>query len=293
MSLSHLDSLPHGGRASRCYKFWTTICQDRQVLRHVGGITIPFIEDNIIQSKLPHEIRFSRKERKFVLETLQDLIRTGCVEELDTLIEGGWISNIFLRPKRNGSFRMILNLKPLNKLIAYKKFKMPNIHTVMSMIKRGDKLVSIDLSNAYSSLKIRDDQCKYLQFTFEGRSYRYLVLPNGIAIGPRVFVETTKAITRYLRKRGVNMIIYIDDTLLIHTNPDILCLHRDMAIETFRRYGFVVNYEKSLLKPSTQAEFLGFEFDTIAFMITLTQQKTTAALKLVKQLLKRPVKCKI
>ena len=288
-----LRQLTAWGRASKCYKFWTSICQDRQVLRHVGGITIPFTENNIVQDKLPHEIRFSNRERQFVLETLQDLISTGCVQELDSQMENGWVSNIFLRPKRNGSFRMILNLKPLNKLIAYQKFKMPNIHTVMSMIKRGDKLVSIDLSNAYSSLKIRDDQCRYLQFKFEGRFYRYLVLPNGIAIGHRVFVETTKAITRYLRKRGVNMIIYIDDTLLIHTSPTILRAHRDLAIETFRRCGFVVNYDKSLLEPSTQAEFLGFEFDTVRFTITLTKQKTQSAIKLVTQLLRKPVDCKI
>ena len=112
---------------------------------------------------------------------------------------------------------------------------MPNIHTVMTMIKQYDKLISIDLSNAYSSLKIKDEHCKYLQFTFEGHHYMYLVLPNGIVIGPRVFVETTKAITRYLQKRGVNMIIYIDDTLLIHHNSEILCRHRDLAIDTFRR----------------------------------------------------------
>ena len=97
---------------------------------------------------------------------------------------------------------MILNLKPLNKFIQYKKFKMPNIYTVMAMVKPHDQLISIDLSNAYSSLKIRENHQKFLQFTFEGKNYMYLVLPNGIAIGPRVFVETTKAITRFLRKRG-------------------------------------------------------------------------------------------
>ena len=281
MNLEYIASLPHGGRVSKCYKFWTSICKDRNVLRHVGGITIPFITDNIVQDSLPHEIRFSHKERKFVLDTLADLVSTGCIRQLPEPIEGGWSSNIFLCPKRNGSFRMILNLKPLNQLIQYKKFKMANIITVMNMIKQHDQLISIDLSNAYSSLKIKDEHCKYLQFSFSSKHYMYLVLPNGIAIGPRIFVETTKAFTRYLRKRGVNMVIYIDDTLLIHHNSGTLCKHRDFAIDTFQKCGFVVNMEKSQLEPSTQAEFLGFDFDTVAFTITLTTQKTVAALKLV------------
>ena len=95
---------------------------------------------------------------------------------------------------------MILNLKLLNKLIEYRKLKMPNIYTVMNMVKKGDYFISLDLSNAYWSLRIRDKDCRFLQFSFEGRHYMYTVLLNGITIGPRVFVEVTKALTRYLCK---------------------------------------------------------------------------------------------
>ena len=283
----------HGGRVSKCYEFWKTICRDRTVLKHVGGITIPFTEDVMCQTFRPPELRFSAKERRFVRQTLQDLVQTGCIVPLKQPKKDGWHSNIFLRPKCNGSYRMILNLKPLNKFIQYKKFKMPNIYTVMSMVKPNDQLMSIDLSNAYSSLKIRESHQKFLQFSFEGRHYMYLVLPNGIAIGPHVFVETTKAITRFLRKRGVNMIIYIDDTLLIDKCPTTLGNHTQLALQTCQKCGFVINFEKSQLHLSTKAEFLGFWFDTVAFTITLTEAKTEVALKLVRKLLRVKFKCRI
>ena len=242
---------------------------------------------------LPPKLHFSGKERQFVRETLADLVETGCIVKLRKPIRNGWHSNIFLRPKCNGSFRMILNLKPLNKFIKYQKLKMPNIYTVMAMIKPHDRLISVDLSNAYSSLKIRDAHCKYLQFSFEGNHYMYLALPNGIAIGPQVFVEMTKAITCFLWKRGVNMIIYIDDTLLIYHCAATLSRYKQFALDTFQKWGFVINFEKSQLTPSTRAEFLGFEFDTVRFTITLTAGKTASALKLVKELLKAWGKCKI
>ena len=89
-------------------------------------------------------------------ETLNNLVTTGCIAKLSRTLKNGWHSNIFLCPKCNGSFHMILNLKPLNQFIQYKKFKMPNIYTVMAMVKPHDKLISVDLSNAYSSLKIRE-----------------------------------------------------------------------------------------------------------------------------------------
>ena len=37
---------------------------------------------------------------------------------------GDFLSNVFLRPKKDGSFRMILNLKNLNSHVEYNKFKM-------------------------------------------------------------------------------------------------------------------------------------------------------------------------
>ena len=106
------DMRLHGGRVSKCYQFWKTICRDRTVLKHVGGITIPFTEDVKCQTSRPLELRFSAKERRFVRDTLQDLVQTGCIVPLKQPKKNGWHSNIFLRPKRNGSYRMILNLKP-------------------------------------------------------------------------------------------------------------------------------------------------------------------------------------
>ena len=54
-----------------------------------------------------------------------------------------FISPIFLRDKRDGSFRMILNLKTLNEHVQYHHFKMETIETVMSMMTPGCFMASI------------------------------------------------------------------------------------------------------------------------------------------------------
>ena len=114
----------------------------------------------------------------------------------------GWLSNIFLRPKKDGSYHMILNLKPLNKFIEYKKFKMPTIYNVIRMIRKSYKMISVDILDAYSHTKIcRRDRC-LLQFKFEGTTYMYKVLPNSISVGPCFFVQMTKAIASYLHRLG-------------------------------------------------------------------------------------------
>ena len=82
------------GKVSKHYKFWTTFCHDRKVLRHVGGITIPFTQ-NVKQTEQVHEIKMNESEKMFVRGKLKQLIDTGCIVPLKRKHDG-WVSNIFL-----------------------------------------------------------------------------------------------------------------------------------------------------------------------------------------------------
>ena len=72
--------------------------------------------------------------------------------------------DIFLRPKPNGSFRMILDLTELNKSIKYEHFKMFGLKTARHLLERGAWMASADLSDAYYSLNVKIAQRKYLRF---------------------------------------------------------------------------------------------------------------------------------
>ena len=71
------------------------------------------------------------------------------IKEAITGIEGERFSNIFLRPKPDGSFRMILNLKKLNECVEAPHFKMESIKIVLCMIEPGAWMASVDLKDAF------------------------------------------------------------------------------------------------------------------------------------------------
>lgn len=75
-----------------------------------------------------------------------------------------FISPVFLREKKNGSFRMILNLKEFNRFIVYHHFKMDNIESCVHLMKPGCFMASIDLSDAYFSVPVDRSHQKYLKF---------------------------------------------------------------------------------------------------------------------------------
>ena len=69
----------------------------------------------------------------------------------------GYFSNIFIRPEKNGSYRMILNLKKLNTSVEAPHFKMESIKNVTSMIHKNAWMASVDLNDAYFAIPIHPD----------------------------------------------------------------------------------------------------------------------------------------
>jgi len=50
----------------------------------------------------------------------------------------GFYARVFLVPKKGGSLRPVFNLKPLNKHVAKRQFKMATVKTVASTIRPND-----------------------------------------------------------------------------------------------------------------------------------------------------------
>ena len=125
-----------------------------------------------------------------------------------------FIPTIFLRPKKDGTHCMILNLKSLNKYVTYHHFKMDTIHRAVEMMTQGCYMCSVDLKSAYYSVAIvRSDQ-KYLKFSWRGKLYQFTCFPNGLAFCPRKFTKLLKPVYSTLRNLGHLSVAYIDDSYL-------------------------------------------------------------------------------
>jgi len=77
---------------------------------------------------------------------------------------GQFVSPIFIRPKKNGEHRMVLNLKKLNEFIPYHHFKMDTFEKALNLITKDTYMGSIDLRHAYYSIGIAPEQQKYFRF---------------------------------------------------------------------------------------------------------------------------------
>ena len=72
---------------------------------------------------------------------------------------GQIVSSIFLHPKKDGSYRLNLNLKQFNTNVVYHHFKMDSIQTIVQLVTPNCFMASLDLKDAYYSLLLFPPIC--------------------------------------------------------------------------------------------------------------------------------------
>ena len=224
------------------------------------------------QTFVPQQRHFGEKEDFFVNSKVQELLQKGVIE-FSQHEEGEVISTIFTVDKKDGGFRLILNLKPFNAHIEHIHFKMETLENVINMMKPGSFMASIDWADAYFSLPVAPEHRLVLKFVWRDILYQFTCLPMGLCEAPRKFTKLGKTLFSHLRKWGHENAVYLDDSWL-QSDSFLNCLENISDTVTLSdSMGFTVNFEKSQLIPTQRIEFLGCILDSQLMAVFLTPQK--------------------
>ncbi len=105
-----------------------------------------------ISSSRPY-FTFNESEQKVIDREIDKFLQKGKIKP--SFSESGEVlSPIFVIRKKDGSSRMIFNLKGLNQCISYHHFKMDALEEAIKLIRPGCFMTSIDLRVAYYSIPI-------------------------------------------------------------------------------------------------------------------------------------------
>ena len=138
-------------------------------------------------------MKFTNEEKIIITEEIQKFLDKNIIEIVDRS-DDEFISNIFLRPKKDGTFRIIFNTKELNDSVEYHHFKMDTLQTAIQLMKEDCWFASVDLKDAYYSVLVHPDHRKYLKFLWDGTCYQFRCLQMGLTSSPRVFTKLLKPV---------------------------------------------------------------------------------------------------
>ena len=250
---------------------WRQVTQDQWVLETIWGYRIPFVSEPR-KLQLPRQLCLSNEGKALLEVEIQEMLEKGAIQEARTKGRG-FVSNVFLVPKKEGGQRPVINLKKLNEYIHTEHFKMEVIHLLKDLLRKGDWMTKVDLKDAYFMVPIRAEDRDFLKFVCRDRCYMFNCLPFGLACAPWVFTKILKPVAAQLRELGVRMIVYIDDMLIIAETPELLRDHTAGLIYQLENLGFIISYKKCVLEPTQSIDFLGFMVDSTRQELRLPAEK--------------------
>ena len=239
-------------------------------LDHVLGVKIP--EKLVFEVPDKKEIQFPPLIKNIIQKEIVSLQNKQVIEVVNE-VEGQVISNVFVRGKKDGSHRVILNLREFNKCLDKIHFKMESLNNAINLMTQDCFFASIDLKDAYFSVNIHENSRKFFRFKFQGKLYQFKGLPQGFKDSPRIFTKLCKPILGYLRERGHSLVGYIDDFCIKADSKDECSKSVKTVGNTFDDLGFTVHPRKSVFEPTQRIEFLGFILDSVKMEVAVGDTK--------------------
>ena len=137
-----------------------------------------------LQPLVPKESNFSSKECLAINSDLQRLLDKGVYSEH---VPHDFISSIFGKPKSDGFFWLIFNLKGLNKHTASHHFKMESLKSVIQLMEKNYFMAPANLKDAYY-VSISIHAQKYLH----GKVKLFNLPSYGLSCATRMFTKLLK-----------------------------------------------------------------------------------------------------
>ena len=259
------------GNISNCLDNWKMLTSNIFCLDIVKGVKIPF-EDLPTQDRVPAPYRLSQEEARGLDFELEQF-RIKNIIELVIFEPGQIISNLFVREKPNGRYRVILDLKRLNRNVVYEHFKMTSLNSALEMVTPTSWMASVDLRDAFYTVPVRDSHKKYLRFYWNNQLWQFVSMPNGLACAPRFFTKLMTPVFATLRERGHHCFQYIDDSFICASSKEACELAVQEVCSVLANLGFAIHGEKSVFSPMQKLTFLGFEINASEMTVSLPLDK--------------------
>ena len=166
---------------------------------------INLTSDEPVRSK-PYPVPYSMRES--LKKDIDDMIKMGVIRESNS----PYASPVVVVKKKDGSNRVCVDYRKLNKLTVFDPEPMPAAVDLFQKL-NGDKYFSkIDLSKGYWQVTIPEADVSKTAFVTPDGSYEFLKMPFGMVNS----AATLKRVMKKLLKGMKNVEFYWDD-ILVHT----------------------------------------------------------------------------
>ena len=280
--LQMFQHIPVGGRLKHFWREWQTLRASKEVLRWLRrGYPLPFLKNRdhlpplkLVKSCPPHLItRYDSQPQKQA--ALDNIISELLAKKAIALLpkgQSGFFSRVFLRAKKSGGWRLILDVSELNVHLKHQTFAMDTSDVIKQAVSPGQWACSVDFSDAYHHIPMAPKHRRFLCFQVGFLIYYYWALPFGLSTAPRVFTKVMAPVKNWARQRLFLLFQYLDDWMNSCPTQNLAFEQTVLFVRKCIQLGLIVNFDKSELIPAQVITFLGIVFDFVQGRVFPTGQ---------------------
>ncbi|KAI3682071.1 hypothetical protein L2E82_50219 [Cichorium intybus] len=178
-------------------------------------------------AKAPY--RLAPPEMKELQEQLQELSSKGFIRPSSS----PWGAPILFVKKKDGTQRMCIDYRELNKRTIKNRYPLPRIHDLFDQLQGASWFSKIDLRSGYHQMRVREEDIEKTAFRTRYGHYEFVVMPFGLTNAPAAFMDLMNRVCSPMLDHSV--IVFIDDILVYSKTKEEHEQHLREVLETLAR----------------------------------------------------------
>jgi hypothetical protein len=197
--------------------------------------------------------RLSQPETDELKKQLGELLAKGHIRES----KSPYGAPVLFVKKKDGSMRMCIDYRALNKITIKNKYPLPRIDELLDRLLGAKYFSKIDLRSGYWQVRIADDDVAKTAFRTRYGHYEFLVMPFGLTNAPATFMHLMQQTFRQYLDDFV--IVFLDDVLIYSKSKHEHEQHLRTVLQVLR--------DKQLYAKLSKCEFFQTEIGFLGHVI--------------------------
>ncbi|GJY48218.1 putative nucleotidyltransferase, ribonuclease H [Tanacetum coccineum] len=153
-----------------------------------------------------------------------------------------WGAPVLFVKKKDGSLRMCIDYRELNKLTIKNRYPLPRIDDLFDQLQGSRYFSKIDLRSGYHQLRVHEDDIPKTAFRTRYGHFEFTVMPFGLTNAPAVFMDLMNRVCKpYLDKF---VIVFIDDILVYSKSKEEHKVHLRLVLELLKKEKLYAKFSK-------------------------------------------------